>query len=621
MTRGIFVSHELARLARFPRTYGVRFMFVGALLGLAALIWPWNSGLQELYQGSTAIFKVFFVTEMVLAMLVVPALVAPAIPAEREAGTLELLVSCPEPEGGIVLGKLVSHAMLVVAVLAAGFPVAFASSLLGGVPIGRAAMSCGHILMTAAFASCLALRCSMTFRGAMTATMAALLLELAIVALSYIGSWFVAGFVTDAMPLVAAYAVFVVLAMCFRWKAIHRFPRGCLLFFAAGAFFLGLVLAMDPPRTWRMGSIASVRSVIHVLCPWTASFEDTLGSNRLPWGDVLLSWTVLALGCGAALVGAFRRADSEILVSGVRAVPRAEKDAADAAAERRRLRREREQKEQRSRGITPVALVSQDWFRVHPRAEERSAAQVNPFLPVGRDPVFWMETSWDRYPALILLRDLSALVVWPAAIAGILTGWTQSSDHVPMHIELALLCILAATVGSATLAPDRENGTLPVLLSTGYPAARIVNGKMLAALHWFRPLALPIALHLAVVILFHGAPMAGAAAILIAAPLAVLGISVAISGASKRPRLAFALTAVVVGVFWTLPAVLSPGWRELGALSTNPFGALAEVVWLTQRHSVDQGMEHLAVFMIVTLAAAVLAPAVAVMSLERKVRR
>ena len=623
-TRGIFVSHELARLARIPRTHAVRFMFVVALLGLAALIWPWNAGTLELYRGSADIFTIFFVTEMVLATLVVPALVAPAIPAEREAGTLELLVSCPEPEGDLVLGKLVSHSALVVAVLAAGFPVAFASALLGGVPIGRAAMACGHILMAAAFASCLALRCSMTFRGAMAATLAALFLELGIVAVSYVGAWFVAGFVTNAMPLVLAYVGVVALATCIRWTAIGRLPIGCLALFVVGALFLGLVLAMDPPYSRRP---QRVESVIHILCPWMASFEDALGPRRLPLRDVLLGWTVLALGCFAALVGAFRRADSEILISGVRMTPRPEKEAADARSQARRLRHERAREEMRARGITPVVRhVPNEMFRVHPRADAGSSEQLNPFLPVGRDPVFWMETSWERYPALNSLRDCAAFLAWLTAIAGIFSGVSERSDQVALHVQLALLCVLAATVGSTTLAPERESGTLPVLLSTGYPAWRIVLGKALAALHWFRPLVMPILIHLGVLILVHGAPMAGAAAVLIAAPLAVLGISIGISGASKRPRLAFALTAVAVGILWTLPELfpnryLFPNhWIDLRTLLTNPFVALDELVRLGANFSVNLGMERLAFFMTLSGTLAFLAPAAAVLSLERKVR-
>lgn len=133
------LAFELSRLARARRPHFVRALFVALLLAFSAITWPWQAGMQEMLAGSSEIFRIFFQAEMVLAILVVPALVAPAIPAEREAHTLELLVSCPEPEGHLVLGKAVSLAILVIAVLAAGFPVAFASVLLGGVPLGRAA--------------------------------------------------------------------------------------------------------------------------------------------------------------------------------------------------------------------------------------------------------------------------------------------------------------------------------------------------------------------------------------------------------------------------------------------------------------------------------------------------
>ncbi|MEK7466314.1 MAG: ABC transporter permease subunit [Planctomycetota bacterium] len=619
LLRGPHLAFELSRLARAPRPHLVRMLFVAILLAFAAMIWPWNAaGKQEMLSSSSEIFTVFFQAEMLLAIFVVPALVAPAIPAEREAGTLDLLVTCPEPEGRLVMGKLASHAILVIAVLAAGFPVAFASVLLGGVPLERAASACVHIIMTATFASCIAVRSSLKWGSAVAAMASAVGTHVVIVVASFfLFTAIEMVLVTKSEVPIAVLATVLGIGIWLRWKWTAEFPKGCV-FVAAGLLIMAaFVCGMNFPRLtmgWDW--------VLPAGCPWFAYKDDALGSLPLERNTIVLVWIVHAAASIAVLAQAARSGSSDSLLLGSR-----------AAASERQVRIEhfrsswREQRRRRDRelGIEPdrEGVVT---LALHPRADVTNPLKTNPFLPVGPDPVYWMETSWPRFPALNRLRTAAIVGAWMVAIGAVVletAGRRQYETRLDVHLSLLLVTIVALAAGSTTLSKERADGTLPVLLSTGYPALRIVSGKARAALRWCLPVFIPVAIQLGAIILSSGAEGAGITFVVAATALSSLGIAVGTSAGTRKPRLAFAAAVGALVTIWFVPAISAGRWQHLDWLGgTNPFVVLEDLRGLEETSWFgNMAFLRLQLFAAVTLACGLLPPLAASLSLEKQVRR
>ncbi|KAF0246011.1 MAG: ABC-2 family transporter [Planctomycetota bacterium] len=615
--RGPHLAFELARLARAPRPHLVRMLFVAVLLAFAAVIWPWNAaGKQEMLSSSSEIFKVFFQAEMLLAIFVVPALVAPAIPAEREAGTLDLLVTCPEPEGRLVLGKLASHAILVIAVLAAGFPFAFASVLLGGVPLERAASACVHIVMTATFAACIAVRCSLKWGSAVAATAAAVGTHVAIVFVSFaifgaIGIVLATG---SAFP-VGVLATGIGFFLWLRWKWTDELPKGCI--------FVAIVILVAAAFAFGINSHRHSRGwdwVLQAGCPWFAYTQDALGSLPLKGTTVALVWIVHAAACIAVLAGTARRGTSDSLLMGTRA---AEADRQWRVEHFTSFWRERQRREDEARGIEPdrgaVKLV------LHPRADITNPTKTNPFLPVGRDPVYWMETSWPRQPGLNRLRTAASVGAWLVALGAIVleaAGRDDREERLDVQLSVVMVTIVALAAGSATLSKERADGTLPVLLSTGYPALRIVTGKARAALRWCLPVFIPVALQLAAIILSIGPRGAGIAFVVAATALASMGLAIGTSACTRQPRLAFAAAVGALITLWFVPGIVASQWPEaLPLQALSPFTVLEHLRWPRIQQFGHYVLDPLLLFAGATLACAVLPPVAASLLLEKQVRR
>ncbi|KAF0246009.1 MAG: hypothetical protein FD180_1073, partial [Planctomycetota bacterium] len=126
MTRLVLLRHELTRLGQAPRTTVTRAVLFAATLGIAALSVPWGREASQVEAAFAALFPVFWYCEMALALFVVPAIVAVDIPVERERGTLELLLACPQTEQDVLVGKYGSQLAQAAAILGALFPLGFA---------------------------------------------------------------------------------------------------------------------------------------------------------------------------------------------------------------------------------------------------------------------------------------------------------------------------------------------------------------------------------------------------------------------------------------------------------------------------------------------------------------
>jgi ABC-2 type transport system permease protein len=117
--------------------------------------------------------------------------------------------------------------------------------------------------------------------------------------------------------------------------------------------------------------------------------------------------------------------------------------------------------------------------------------------------------------------------------------------------ELALVIVPLLTM--ASLAGERSNGTLPLLLSTGTPAWQIVLGKYLAVLGWLLLwLALALAMPLSMA---HGTHLdwgkLAAATLGIALMLAALAaVGIACSAFASHPAIAAAASLMLVLALW-----------------------------------------------------------------------
>lgn len=578
--RAPHVAFELTRLARAPRTHLVRFLFVGTLVVLGALLWPWTGGHREMLGGSAGIFSMFFQCEMLLAALVVPALVAPTIPSERASGTLELLVTCPATEGGIVLGKLLSHGLLSLAVLAAGFPVAFACTLLGGVSLAAAGLACVHILVTAFFAACIGIRCGLAWETPLSAASAAVAIHagvmlatfcsaVAIYALLWTGAWCIVGGLACGLGLVT----------WARWQASGEVPRGCVAF---SVFLVLLVVAgsaLAAPFRFRGGSAPEA---IALLCPWFLYTAGTLASRPVDPAILAAAWTIHVAAGALVLRSAARLNSTDSILLGARAAAEARERKPEHFVSEWRERRRRE--EARLRGEPDRGeRVARVHLALHPRADVANPTRVNPYLPVGRDPVYWKEASWPRSPALNRARLALAGFAWLLAIyaLGQMLDLPRVDRWRPDLAAGLALAVGAVTVaGSATLCTERASGTLAILLSTGFPALRIVAGKGRAALRWCVPVFVPFGLQLLMAGLPAGTPgllLIPSAAL---AVLAALGISVGASALTHNPRLALVTAAAGVAALWLLPGTVVERWPEAAIA-----GAVSPVDWLQESYA------------------------------------
>jgi len=606
-------AFELDRLARAPRTYLVRFFFVAVLVGLAILLWPFDAPGQQLFQASARVFEVFFKAEIILALVVVPVLVAPAIPAEREARTLELLVSCPEPEGRLLLGKLASVSLLVLLVLAAGFPVGIASTLLGGVPVDRALTACIHIAVCAAFSTCLALRCSLHFAGSTASTVAALGLQAAVIVGTFIASNIVAAAVEVGTGGWLCFACGITLvAIPIAWMATGRFPRKSALAAGVSLAVIGALGSLFGPSS--AGGAAKYSTIVQLLCPWMAYWDDALSGTRVAPNVVLVAWCVHLTVCALLVAGPFQDKDAGRLLFGTTAEDRERKlhpkHFTEAWGEF--LKRQK-----------GVAARRPRWSRLstHPRSDFLNHSRVNPFLPVGDRPIYWKETSWARFPALDRLRSGAFVVGWLMAVAAFFSLWSDSSPGWEPAILLGIVIVLVAAAGSATLAHERTEGTMPVLLSTGYSPMQIVLEKSRAALRWCMPAFVP-AIFMMLISICRWGPLGVSVSFVFAGTVgSVLGVSVGCSAATRHPRLAFSLTAIFLIGLWWLPTLLGERWTDAAPLAgLNPFNTLESVQRLERMRTTEAAIDGLATFALASGFLTVVPIVIASMSLERQVR-
>ena len=190
---------------------------------------------------------------------------------------------------------------------------------------------------------------------------------------------------------------------------------------------------------------------------------------------------------------------------------------------------------------------------------------------------------WAGARGLLLSFGFSVLLSAIAYLTATNTdlNFLEQREAVNLTLQVAIAAggLLTLLVAADAISGERERGTLESLLLTPAPRARLVGGKLLAALTLW-PVSLAIAVPY-VWVLGRGAGTVGdalatglAAGTLVAVALASLGIVVSLFAASNRVSLSVSLFALLALYAPTqLPAGVEHGWAGELLMRVNPVTA------------------------------------------------
>lgn len=169
---------ELITLARGKRHYFARALLLTALLVVVAITWRGSAG-RYAYRGfmdtswlGHSLFLAFTITQLIAVVVIVPALTAPVIAAEKDQQTLSLLLMSNLRPHHILLDKLLSRILLMVLLLLSGVPLFLALLALGGIEPRQILSAYGGILSVLLFCSGVGLFFSTLLNRMHTALMA-----------------------------------------------------------------------------------------------------------------------------------------------------------------------------------------------------------------------------------------------------------------------------------------------------------------------------------------------------------------------------------------------------------------------------------------------------------------
>ncbi|MCC6740572.1 MAG: ABC transporter permease [Planctomycetia bacterium] len=579
MTRAPLLFGEMIHLSRSPRTWALRAGFVMFLASAAALAWPWSGAAGGFHAAGRALFQVFFWTEFVAGLVLVPAMVAPAIAWERERATLDLLSVAPVTDFDIVSGKLLANGALTATTLAAGLPVGFAALLLGGVTPEVLAATVVALLLNGLFAASVSILMSATSDRAGTATGLTLVTLIVFLAVSGALGGVAAGFVSSG------------------------------------------------------GTKSLPFSVMAFLCPWSATIRDAVAPAPAPWLDRGLAWTAHLLEAAAALWL------SSVVLRNARS-PR--------GRGRRPLAAPVEASGVPMAFFPPSAIPAQGPIVptflpgsrpapagpvLPPIAAFRPAVSGSRRLPIQGNPVYWKDRQFDDSTARQVLTLFGTIACAGAlgcnvlfAAAAMLSSSGRQNAAVGAYtlvFDLVLCVVLAIGAGASTLGPERLNGTLPILLSTGLPVRQILAGKLLASLRSIAPVLVAGIAHAALAALTMGRWGPLAFAVFVAAVGATFTIACTASLAAGDPRRASAAATAALFGLWAVPSLAALPFRSQAVplTSLNPFGLLLRCVSAASDGSLAApSLPAAALFVAASAAVAAACLAGAVSALEARIR-
>jgi ABC-type transport system involved in multi-copper enzyme maturation permease subunit len=189
MLPGPICSVEMLTIARRARYFLVRALYAGVLLLFLWYVYYEVYGLRRtnsigvVANFTAAFFGVFSIVQLLVVLLLGPALAAGTIAVERERRTIEYLFASPLSNLEIVLGKLTARTLHTVYLVLAGVPVLALAMLQGGIAPEALLLLMVLTLSTIVMVAALSIAVSVWTARARDAVVRAYLVMLALLAL------------------------------------------------------------------------------------------------------------------------------------------------------------------------------------------------------------------------------------------------------------------------------------------------------------------------------------------------------------------------------------------------------------------------------------------------------
>lgn len=158
---------ELRQRFRQGKTFWLLSLYLLILGGfvLAVIYLNWRSGSAYYRPGhSQEIFMVLSFAQLALIAFVVPGLTAGAISGERERQTLNVLLTTPLTNWGIIWSKLISSTAFMVLLVITTLPLFSIVFIYGGIAPGQLAAIFGFYLLTMFLFASMGIACSSIFK-------------------------------------------------------------------------------------------------------------------------------------------------------------------------------------------------------------------------------------------------------------------------------------------------------------------------------------------------------------------------------------------------------------------------------------------------------------------------
>jgi ABC-type transport system involved in multi-copper enzyme maturation permease subunit len=601
--RNAVLNRELRVALRNERAFALLAIYVAILGAIVASQFPDNMSIsaESLQSPSgqlgTQLFEVFFWAQNALVILMLPGLAAGALAQERERQTLEPLILSPLTPLQIVWGKGVGVLAFTALMLLATVPLSSMSILLGGVSPDMVVAAYVWLLGLAAFITAFGLYCSARWHSATQATVACYGLLPFVLALlvMFLGPGSV---IAGVFVIVGAFVLF------YRWWMAHA----------------------ESPLAKRLGALHGVLVwLIMALAFWMLLRLFFLAN------EFGVTWIILALLFVipyflGVTYGTMQRAADELQKLPDPRMPTPERLASLKEEWQRAVApppvvylpaptgRYSYTSQAADYGVTAQTATVQT-ATAQPLADNASTRKsrddgpatygVKSFLPDGRNPVFAKDlragllgkfTYLFRFSYIITIATELMLFVMlffaPDTTDAQIASWFGAWGV----FHLVLLMVAGATFGARALAPEREQQTLPQLLTTPLRPDEIVRGKMMAVLtytFYVFVIGLPLALLLP---LLGVLPWSSALAFLVSelvlgAFAAALGLFCSLHGVTVRRALGWALGAILTLIItnmmlsqplrMTLMRSTSENWTLLASIAQAillPFSVVGQVI-------------------------------------------
>jgi ABC-type transport system involved in multi-copper enzyme maturation permease subunit len=151
--KGLFLEfpllkRELVGLLRTRRAFWLLVLTVGFSGSLPLLAWPQKSEMGSYASEVPAVLLIFFLTQLTVGLVIIPAFSAGAISGERERETYDMVHSTLLSPFSIIFSKVLASAGYVLLLMAASAPAVCVLYLLGGVAFGSL-LRCYAVTFTA----------------------------------------------------------------------------------------------------------------------------------------------------------------------------------------------------------------------------------------------------------------------------------------------------------------------------------------------------------------------------------------------------------------------------------------------------------------------------------------